>query len=157
MKENLLLLKVLLGRTLQNKIFRHMTAVSKNVYFDVLDNIVDKYNNTYHKTTIKMTKKAELKNATGVDTFKLAATSDLASLKAEVDEIDVDKLKTVPFDLRKLSNVVNNDVVKKTLYYKLVAKVDNIDTSGFVLKTKYDTDKSNLEKKILTLVDLLKK
>ena len=56
MKENLLLLKVLLGRTLQNKIFRHMTAVSKNVYFDVLDNIVDKYNNTYHKS-IKLTKK----------------------------------------------------------------------------------------------------
>ena len=81
MKENLLLLKVLLGRTLQNKIFRHMTAVSKNVYFDVLDNIVDKYNNTYHKS-IKLTKKAELKNATGVDTFKLTTTSDLASLKA---------------------------------------------------------------------------
>ena len=37
---------------------------------------------------------------------------------------------------------------KKTLYDKLVAKVNNIDTSGFVLKTKYDTDKSDLEKKI---------
>ena len=37
---------------------------------------------------------------------------------------------------------------KKTVYYKLVAKVNNIDTSGFVLKTKYDTDKSDLEKKI---------
>ena len=40
-------------RTLKNKIYKHMTAVSKNVYFDVLNNIVDKYNNTYHKT-IKM-------------------------------------------------------------------------------------------------------
>ena len=40
-------------RTLKNKIFNHMTAVSKNVYFDVLDDIVDKYNNTYHRT-IKM-------------------------------------------------------------------------------------------------------
>ena len=40
-------------RTLKNKIFKHMTAVSKNVYFDVLDDIVDKYNNTVHKT-IKM-------------------------------------------------------------------------------------------------------
>ena len=40
-------------RTLKNKIYKHMTAVSKNVYFDVLDNTVDKYNNTYH-TTIKM-------------------------------------------------------------------------------------------------------
>ena len=40
-------------RTSKNKIYKHMTAISKNVYFDVLDNIVDKYNNTYHKT-IKM-------------------------------------------------------------------------------------------------------
>ena len=37
-------------RTLKNKIYKHMTAISKNVYFDVLDDIVDKYNNTYHKT-----------------------------------------------------------------------------------------------------------
>ena len=37
-------------RTLKNKIFRHMTAVLKNVYFDVLDHIVNKYNNTVHRT-----------------------------------------------------------------------------------------------------------
>ena len=48
----------------------------------------------------------------------------------------------------KLSDVVKNDVVKKTEYNKLVSKVNNIDTTGFVLKTTYDTDKSNLEKKI---------
>ena len=40
-------------RTLKNEIFKHMTAISKNVYFDVLDDIVNKYNNTVHKT-IKM-------------------------------------------------------------------------------------------------------
>ena len=40
-------------RTLKNKIFKHMTAISKNVYFDVLDDIVNKYNNTVHRT-IKM-------------------------------------------------------------------------------------------------------
>ena len=40
-------------RTLKNKIFKHMTAVSRNVYFDVLDDIVDKYNDTGHRT-IKM-------------------------------------------------------------------------------------------------------
>ena len=40
-------------RTLKNKIFKDMTAISKNVYFDVLDDIVNKYNNTVHKT-IKM-------------------------------------------------------------------------------------------------------
>ena len=37
-------------RTLKNKIYKHMTAISKNAYFDVLDDIVNKYNNTYHKT-----------------------------------------------------------------------------------------------------------
>ena len=59
----------------------------------------------------------------------------------------MDKLKPVTTDLSKLSNVVNN-VVKKTGYDKLVAKVNNIDNSGFVLKTKYDRAKSDLEKKI---------
>ena len=48
----------------------------------------------------------------------------------------------IPFDLSKLSDVVKNDVVKRSVYDKLVAKVNSIDTSGFVLKTKYDTDKS---------------
>ena len=93
-------------------------------------------------------KKSDSKNAKGADTSKLAAKSDLASLKDEIDKIDVDKLKTVPVDLSKLSNVVNNQVVKKTVLDILVAKVDNIVTSGFVLKTKYDTDRSDLEKKI---------
>ena len=91
--------------------------------------------------------KADLKNETKADTFKLAAKSDLASLKAEIDETDVDKSKLVPVDLSKLSNVVNN-VVKKAVYDKLLAKVNNIVTSGFVLKANYDTDKSDLEKKI---------
>ena len=91
--------------------------------------------------------KTDLKEATGVDTSKLAAKSDFASSKAEIDKIDVDKLKTVPVDLSKLSNVVNNEVFKKTVYDKFVAKVNNIDPSGFALKTKYDTDKSDLEKK----------
>ena len=47
-------------RTLKNKIYKHMAAISKNVYFDVLDDIVDKYNNTYH-STIKM-KPIDVKN-----------------------------------------------------------------------------------------------
>ena len=74
--------------------------------------------------------------------------TNLANLKTEVDKLDIDKLTPVPNDLAKLSNVVKNDVVKNTEYKKLVTKVDNIDTTGFVLKTKYDTDKSGLEKKI---------
>ena len=62
--------------------------------------------------------------------------------------MDISKLTPVPDDLAKLSNVVKNDVVTKTEYNKLVTKVDNIDTTRFVLKIKYDTDKSDLEKKI---------
>ena len=50
----------------------------------------------------------------------------------------------VPVDLSKLSDVVKNDVVEKDVYDKLVTKVNSIDTSRFVLKTKYDTDKSEL-------------
>ena len=56
--------------------------------------------------------KADLKNATGIIKFKLEVKSDLASLKAEVDEIDIGKLNTVPVDLSKLSKTVNNDVAK---------------------------------------------
>ena len=74
-------------------------------------------------------KKAYLKDTTGIDiTLKL----NLVSLKAEVDRLDIDKLAPVPVDLTKLSDVVKNDVVKKTVYDKLVAKVNNIDTTGFV-------------------------
>ena len=57
--------------------------------------------------------------------------------------------------MSKLSDVVKNDVVKKTVYDKLVAKVNNIDTSDFVLKTKYQADKTELEKKIPDLTDFV--
>ena len=66
--------------------------------------------------------KADLKGATGVDTSNLAIKSSLAKLKTEVDKIDIDKFKTVSVDLIKLSNVVNHEVIKKTVYDKLVAK-----------------------------------
>ena len=59
--------------------------------------------------------------------------------------------------MSKLGDVVKNDVVKKTVYDKLVAKVNNIDTSDFVLKTKYQTDKAELEKKIPDVTDFVKK
>ena len=80
-----------------------------------------------------MQQKQILKKATGVDTSKLAVKSDLTSLKDELDKTGEDKLKTVPVDLRKLSNVVNNEIVKKIVRDKLVPKVNNIDTSGFGL------------------------
>ena len=59
--------------------------------------------------------------------------------------------------MSKLSDVIKNDVVKKTVYDKLVAKVDNIDTSDFVLKAKYNTDKTELENKIPDSSGLIKK
>ena len=79
--------------------------------------------------------KADIKNITHVDTSSFALKTNLVNLKSEVDKLDVDKLKPVPTDLSKLSNVVKNDVVKKTDYNKLVIKVNDIDTSGFVKKT----------------------
>ena len=87
----------------------------------------------------------------------MALKTNLANLKTEVDKLDIDKLVPVPVDLSKLSDVVKNDVVKKDVYDKLVAKVNSIDTSRFVLKTKYDTDKSELENKIPDTSGLVKK
>ena len=71
----------------------------------------------------------------------------MASLNTEIDKLDIDKLVSVPVDLSKLSDVVKNDVVKKTKYNKLVAKVDNIDTTNFVKNTKCKNDGSDFEDK----------
>ena len=81
-----------------------------------------------------------------VSTF--ASKTNLATLKTEIDKIDADKLKTVSVDLAKLSKVVKNDVVKKTEYNSLKTKVISIDTTNFVLKTKYEKDGSDFEDKI---------
>ena len=92
--------------------------------------------------------KADIKNISHVDTWSFGLKTNLPNLKTEIDKLDIDELVPVPTNLSKLSDVVKNDFVKKDVYNKLVAKVDNIDTSGFVLKTKYDTYKSELENKI---------
>ena len=60
--------------------------------------------------------KTDLKNITHVDVSSFASKTNLAALKTEVDKIDVDKLKTAPTDLAKLTNAVENDLVKKTDY-----------------------------------------
>ena len=98
----------------------------------------------------------DIKNISHVDTSSFALKTNLASLKTEADKLDIDKLVPIPVDLSKLSDV-KNDVVKKTVYDKLVAKVDNIDTSDFVLKTKYNTDKTELENKIPDTSGLVRK
>ena len=71
------------------------------------------------------------------------------------NKLNIDKLAPVLVNLSKLSDVVKNDVVKKTKYGKLVAKVNNIDTSDSVLKTQYQTDKTKLEKKIPNVADFV--
>ena len=93
--------------------------------------------------------KTELKNVTHVDTSSFALKTNSASLKTEVDKLDIDKLAPTLVDLSKRSDVVKIDVVKKVVYDKLVANVNNIDISDFVLKAKYQTIKEELEKNFL--------
>ena len=113
--------------------------------------------------------KEDVKNITHVDVSSYATKTNLASLKTEVDKIDTDKLKTVPADFAKLSNVVKNNVIKKTDYNTKVTSietqiagltkntVDNladitklkaIGTNSFVLKTKFSADINTLDDKI---------
>ena len=98
----------------------------------------------------------DLKNILYVDTSSFALKTNLASLKTEVDKLYIDKLVPVPVTLSKISDVVKNDVVKKNVYDRLVAKVNNIDSNAFVLKTKYQTDKTELEKEIPNKTNLVK-
>ena len=97
--------------------------------------------------------KSDIKNILLFNSSSFALRTNLASLKSEGNKLDIDKLVLVGVDLSKLSDAVKNDVVKKSVYDKLVAKVNNIDTSGFVLKTKYQTDKAELEKKTPGVTD----
>ena len=97
--------------------------------------------------------KTDLKNATEIDTSKFALKSNSASLKAEIHKKGIDKLRTVPIDWSKLGNVVNNDVTKKTVFDKFVAKVNNFDINGFGFsKRKLMMQAKNF----LILVNLLK-
>ena len=116
--------------------------------------------------------KDDVKNITHVGVSSYATKTNLAALKTEVDKIDPDKLKTAPADLAKLSNAIENDLVKKTVYSTKVTSieaqiagltknaVDNlaaitklkaIDTNSFVLKTKLASDVTTLENKINTV------
>ena len=272
-------------RTLKNKLYKHMTATGKNVYYDVLHDVVNKYNNIKHSTItmkpidvknnkrvyidehnekdrrfkvddrvgiskfknifakgytpnwskeifivdkindtvphtynlkdlndeeiigsfydreLQKTKlycnykmstcyppyksssnnikveldltnyatKTDLKNITHVDVSSYASKTNLAALKSEVDKIVVDKLRTTPADLAKLSNVVKNDVVKKTDYNTKVTSIESqiagitkntidnladitklkaVDTSSFVTRTKFSADTNALDDKI---------
>ena len=113
--------------------------------------------------------KNDLKNITHVDVSSFASKTNLSALKSEVDKIDVDKLKTAPVDLAKLTNAIKNDLVKKTVYNTKVTSieaqiagltkntVDNladitklkaIGTNSFVTRTKFSADTNALDDKI---------
>ena len=102
-------------------------------------------------------KKTDIKSISHVDTSSFALKSNLASLKREVDQLDVNKLAPAPVDLSKLSDVVKNDVAKKTAYDQLVAKVNSIDTSGFALKLSMIQINQNQKIELLILVVLLER
>ena len=116
--------------------------------------------------------KDDVKNITHVDVSSFASKANLEVLKTEVDKIDVDKLKATPTDLAKLTNAVENDLVKKTDYNTKVTNIESqiagvtkntldnlgditklkaVDTSNFVLKTKLASDVTTLENKIDTV------
>ena len=101
--------------------------------------------------------KTNIRNISNVDTSGFALKINLTNLKTEGDKLDLDKLVPILVDLSKRSDVIKNDIVKKDVCNKLVAKVNNIDTSRFVSKTKYDTYESELENKIPDASGLIKK
>ena len=150
------------------------------------------YNNSSNNIKVELdlsnyATKDDVKNITHVDVSSYASKTNLAALKTEVDKFDTDNLKAVPNNLAKLSNVVKNDVVKKTDYNTKISNIETqitlvnknaldnladikvlkakpVDTSNFVTRTKFSTDTNALDdeidkvdKKFLMLLILLKK
>ena len=122
--------------------------------------------------------KADIKNISHIDTSSFALKKNLANLKAEVDKLDIAKLVPVPTDLSKLSNVLKNDVIRKTYYNAKITEIENKipntinlatknalttvenkipDTSGLVKKTDYNTKITEIEGKILDIGNLATK
>ena len=85
--------------------------------------------------------KADMKNISHTDTSSFSLKTNLANLKTEVDKLDIDKLVPVPTDLSKLSNVVKNDVVKKTDYNTKTTEIENKipDINNLATKTALTT------------------
>ena len=151
-----------------------MTENYKRVYYKM--SYYPPYKSSSNNIKIKLdltnyATKADLKNITHADVSSFASKTNLAALKIEVDKIDVDKLKKAPVDLAKLTNAVENDLVKKTVYNTKVTSIEGqlagttkntidnladitklkaIDTNSFVLKTKLASDVTTLKNKIDT-------
>ena len=95
--------------------------------------------------------KTDLKNMTHIDVSSFASKTNLASLKTEVDKIDVEKLKTVPADLAKLTNKVANDVVEETDFNALEKKVTDNKTGKDNLEITVQNDHLTTEASINSL------
>ena len=143
----------------------------KRVYYKMSYYLPYKSSSNNVKVELDLTNyatKTDLKNITHVDVSSFASKTNSAALKTEVDKIDTDKLKTAPTDLAKLTNAIENDVVKKTDYNTKVTSIEAqiagltkntvdladitklkaIDTNSFVNKTKFSADINNLDDKI---------
>ena len=114
-------------RTLKNKIYRYMTAKSKNVYIDKLDDVVKEYNNTYH-TTIKM-KPADVKDNTYID-FEKDPKSKYNNIFAKgymsnwSEEIFVIKKIKNTAPLTYVINDLNGEEIIGTFYENELQKTD---------------------------------
>ena len=110
-----------------------MTENYKRVYYKMSYYLPYKRSSNNIKVELDLSNyatKDDVKNISHVDVSSYATKTNLADLKTEVDKIDTDKLKTVPDDLAKLSNVVKNEVVKKT----------DFSADTYVTRTKFSTD-----------------
>ena len=152
-----------------------MTENYKRVYYKM--SYYPPYKSSCNNIKVKLdltnyATKTDLKNMTHVDVSSFASKTNLAALRTEVDKIDVDKLKTTPVDLAKLTNAVENDLVKKIDYNAKVTSIEGqiaritkntidnladitklkaVDTNSFVFKTKLASDVTTLENKIDTV------
>ena len=134
------------------------------------------YNNSSGNSKVELdlsnyATKKDIKDITHIDASGFASKTNLTALKTEIGKIDADKLKTVPNDLAKLSNILKNDVVKKTDYNTKISNIETqitlvnknaldnladikvlktktVDTSNFVTRTKFSTDTNALDEKI---------
>ena len=102
--------------------------------------------------------KVDLKNATAVDTSKLAKKIDLANLKSNVDKLDIAKLKDVPTNLRNLKSKVDKLDVDELLPVPVdLIELRNIVKNDVVKKDVYNAKIKNIEDKIPNVSNLVKK
>ena len=132
------------------------------------------FNNSREKIKVELNlsnyaTKDDVKNITHVDVSSFGSKTNLAALKTEVDKLDTDKLKVTPTDLAKLTNAVDNELVKKTVYNAKVASIEGqiagvtkntinnladitklkaVDTNSYVTRTKFSADTNSLDDKI---------